>query len=138
MTDLVTFAGDEQVWLGKQAMASPHWGWVPGMLTLDGVRVLEGWWDCFRGIQEFTRSGEDGEVHGSYKNHIPDLSDAATLGAIEHALLPEMYGCEVSVCFYYRSWWIVLHNDSGTHIGLTNNPKTKAEALVAALHEKQR
>lgn len=76
--------------------------------------------------------GEEHEVRGDSLR--PDLKDPATLGCIEFGLLPQLYGCEVSVVLEEGLWVIACHN--GIKPSLTKTVRScsnKAEALFIAL-----
>jgi hypothetical protein len=58
---------------------------------------------------------------------LPDLDDAATIGAIEHGLLPEFYGEGCSLWYSPTGWH---YGRGGMSFG---SGQTKGAALVAAL-----
>lgn len=97
--------------------ASPNWLWVAGMRDTKGRRVNE------------VKGGRLLLFHGGVlaSGLEPDLSDAATLGCVEHVLLSSLYG---EGCLLWRSGlrW---------HYGRDRVPfgsgSTKGEALEAAL-----
>jgi len=126
--------------LAKRAVACKGWRWMPGM------RAIASWTE-HHAVRERvigTEHDDDGEAwlitawddevdRTLASAAVPDLNDPATLGCIEHGLLPELYGCEVSVCFWHDAWWLVRHDDSHTMRSLSGWPQSKVEALVAAL-----
>ena len=69
--------------LGKRLVASKHWRWMPGMLTLCGIRLNEGGSDYIIGHRSGPTKDGGGwvdtvDLDGIY----PDLSDAATKGCL--------------------------------------------------------
>jgi len=109
--------------IAKRAVACKGWRWMPGMLTLDGRRVV----------------GVDGDVlvlhyadeHKCYQRWTedaePDLADPATLGCLL-AMVREAHS-QVGLCAIDMSdgQWQVLFR-SGYVVGTS-----EAEALVAVL-----
>lgn len=84
--------------LGRRAVKAPGWRWVPGMLTMDAMRITCGEWAVsdgpYRGVVDPPDSGSaDGwsrgwsTAHAESQEWVPDLTDPATLGAIEHGIL---------------------------------------------------
>ncbi len=86
---------DRWLELGRRAVATPGWRWLPGMRDLaagrlvstDGDRLEWAWpreIDKERYQRERERSAQgEGE-------HLPDLRDPATLGALLFGLLPTL------------------------------------------------
>lgn len=112
------------------------------MLTICGGRVLavRGGWLLTAALLAGTCHGSIGERAAS--TCLPDIDDAATLGCLEHALIPfawndpDMYlariDCtpahsNVAVCW---RWTVIRPSAHGSVCGLY---ASKAEALVAAL-----
>jgi hypothetical protein len=120
--------------LARRAIACKRWRWMPGMLSVKGLRV--------------TRRDSDGYVVGYYedlsyiaecvKGSLPDLSDPATLGCLL-ALVRKAWGNEASVSLNISSFWAVggAKIQKGKSAGQTINlgiwKLTEVEALVAAL-----
>jgi len=114
--------------LARRAVACRGWRWLPGMHSSNGWRVLrvepEGVW--------FVRDDHllVERVPPTEIEDIPDLADPATLGAVEHGLLPEGWALAMEPG---HGWgviaggveWVVRPNGA--------NPMSKAAALVAAL-----
>jgi hypothetical protein len=110
--------------IAKRAVACKGWRWMPGMLTLDGRRVV----------------GVDGDVlvlhyadeHKCYQRWTedaePDLGDPATVGCLRE-LVKAAWSSEYVFTLYStdRASWIVKHGKMLVEAG------TEVEALVAAL-----
>jgi len=87
---------DEQIALGRRAVACKGWRWMAGMLTHDGYRMI---W-CSETEREwagpsFSEAGmawRYARIHG--ESSLPDLTDPATLGCM-FALVREAWGCVV-------------------------------------------
>lgn len=126
--------------LAKRAVACPGFYPTRGMRAFDvehddWVTVIEGYKGAKSVLVVALRPGvalAKSLVWRLAADLLPDLDDAGTLGCMENGLLPELYGCEVSVCFWHDTWWLVRHNDSHTMRSL-GWLKCKSEALVAAL-----
>lgn len=115
--------------IAKRATACKGWRWMPGMLTLDGRRVV----------------GVDGDVlelfyadeHKCYQRWTedaePDLGDPATVGCLL-ALVRDAWGRPSGTV---RRWsvdgwyWHADYDDE--HVSGKRLYPTEAEALVAAL-----
>ena len=120
--------------LARRVIACKRWGWMPGMLSKNGLRIV--------------RRDFDGYVVGYYENMsyiaecvpgtLPDLTDPATLGCLL-ALVREAWGPEASVSVNISSFWAVggARIQKGKSAGHTINlgiwKLTEVEALVAAL-----
>ncbi len=63
---------------------------------------------------------------------LPDLDDSATLGCIEHGLLPELLGAEGSLWRSQTGWHYGAHGQSW------GSGSTKVDALVVALESASR
>ena len=120
--------------LARRVIACKRWGWMPGMLSKNGLRIV--------------RRDFDGYVVGYYENMsyiaecvpgtLPDLTDPATLGCLL-ALVREAWGPEATVSVNISGFWAVggARIQTGKSAGHTINlgiwKLTEVEALVAAL-----
>jgi len=111
--------------LNERAVACNGWRWLPGMLTMDGVRIYAVEGDTFDGFDD------DSE----YNNHPvealewPDLTDPATLGCLL-ALVREAWGDQRAYMRAGFGWeWITDYCAEKW----PPDGETEAEALVAAL-----
>lgn len=117
--------------LARRAVACKPWQWMGGMLTLCGVRVIEGGYDYLIGHRSgATRDGGGWVDTGDAAGFLPDLTDSATLGCLL-ALVREAWG-EKKIGLEWED------GDSGAWLvnGIENNEihgQTESEALVAAL-----
>jgi hypothetical protein len=116
--------------LARRAVACKGWRWMPGMRAVGRRRMPAAW---FR-VEEYTH------MVGEWRDAVPDLTDAATLGALlalvrEVAQEPSLH---VRCMLPYAPdmggktpppW--VLHSGRGQRWG--DRYETEAEALVAAL-----
>ena len=108
-----------KVTLAAEAVAMERWRWLPGMRY---------WSEHRRGWDRIPDRPNDASFAKWLRStSLPDLDDAATLGCIEHGLLPEFYGENCSL-------W---HSATGWHYGRDGmsfgSGSTKGEALVEAL-----
>jgi hypothetical protein len=74
---------DEQIALAKRAVACKGWRWMPGTRTTEGMRVIHDpglWPDRPCAIREGT--WVDTAVPRPLGDHLPDLTDPATLGCL--------------------------------------------------------
>ena len=120
--------------LERRAIACKRWGWMPGMLSKNGLRIV--------------RRDFDGYVVGYYENMsyiaecvpgtLPDLTDPATLGCLL-ALVREAWGPEATVSVNISGFWAVggARIQKGKSAGHTINlgiwKLTELDALVSAL-----
>ena len=120
--------------LARRVIACKRWGWMPGMLSKNGLRIV--------------RRDFDGYVVGYYENMsyiaecvpgtLPDLTDPATLGCLL-ALVREAWGPEATVSVNISGFWAVggARIQTGKSAGHTINlgiwKLTEVEAIVAAL-----
>ena len=80
--------------LARRAVSCKGWQWLPGMLTLDGLRLggvahtPSGAWSCV------TAAGEPSDR--PMRDELPDLTDPATVGCVLH-LVRAAWGCPVEV-----------------------------------------
>ena len=121
--------------LSRRLVACEGFRWMPGMLSgrhngrcvdasdpsdlADGesqlVRWTRGHWKCT-------------DYQDPEPDDYPDLDDPATLGCIEHGLLPEAYGTtSVSLSPDGVTWAVFVDGEK------VSEAYTKREALVAAL-----
>jgi hypothetical protein len=89
---------EEMTELAKRAVASPHWRWMPGMVTAHGYRVTLVAEAGAAGVEEgcsYPRSWGleqwDGLGLWTSDDMLPDLTDPATLGCLL-ALVREALG----------------------------------------------
>lgn len=118
--------------LSQQFAANRHWRWFPGMTEAEeSFRVLavhEGG----RADIVYLYSGNHDEIN--MNGHVPSTIDPATLGCIEHGLVPEALGDpDACLCFspLDRSWYVY----SPKHDDCATSKDTKPAALLAALVE---
>ena len=143
---------DDLIKLARRAVACKGWRWMPGMRTLDAMRVIhdpDRWPDRPCAIREGTWI--DTALPRPLKDDLPDLCDPATLGCLL-ALVREAWGQPEMCCccsiapgwgvylalvreawgqdeaFCYREQWCVETPQKGYVYGAT-----EADALVAAL-----
>ena len=112
--------------LGLRALACKHWRHKDGTLDTQGARLHEDSWHQPRGWdpREFARLG---------CVHIPDLTDAATLGCLRE-LVREAWGesiVAVPLAFGLQ-WHACRERNPGSGL-VVGSGATEAEALVAAL-----
>lgn len=75
----------------------------------------------------------DGHGGRSVGPMLPDLDDPATLGCIEHRLLPEAWpGCDIQTHWSGRHGSVYIHDSECVEV-FAIEMVAKAEALVAAL-----
>jgi len=121
--------------LARRFVACKGWRWVAGMLATDGWRVAgrEGDLILWGRGREVTGLSVRSETNGN-----PDLSDAATRGAILE-LVRGAWGDPLAYVGYFAPHWKVI----GSHQNKTETPAswgcllgrgdTEIEALLAAL-----
>lgn len=74
---------EEQIALARRAIACKGWRWMPGMRTTEGMRTIHDprlWPDRPCAIREGT--WVDTAVPRPLGDHLPDLTDPATLGCL--------------------------------------------------------
>lgn len=107
--------------LAERAVEAKAWRWMPGMLTLSGLRV-----------------GPKGLPKG---RHLPDLLDPATLGCIVGILRDESGSSNLCIECYREQWnerwiqlWAVSASGSAQHyVEDMHGFSTEADAAVTAL-----
>jgi hypothetical protein len=108
--------------LARRAIACKRWRWMPGMLSVKGLRVV--------------RRDDDRYVIGYYANReslservvdLPDLSDPATLGCLL-SLVREAWGKPNLYARPEGDYWRMWAEEPGAFVFTT-----EAAALVAAL-----
>jgi hypothetical protein len=120
--------------LARRAVACKRWRWMPGMLSVKGLRVTE--------------TDPEGYVAGYYEDYsyigncvegsLPNLSDPATLGCLL-ALVRKAWGPAASVSVNLSGFWavggatVLSGKGKGASINLGIWKLTELEALVAAL-----
>lgn len=118
--------------LAKRAIACKGWRWLPGMRTQHHGRVIDGTGVAVVDGSRLIAPALDRAwtVPAREVAALPDLSDAATLGALL-ALVREAWGCDSLTCqpllplVGVHGWRVVGTSAKSGH--------TEAEALVAAL-----
>jgi hypothetical protein len=125
---------DQEIAIARRAVACPKWRWMPGMLQIFAPGTVTDGVVCGR----VTGSGEWGRpMLPSVMGAIPDLTDPATLGCIEHGLLPAGWWLvpvvrglgEVGAWVVYR----YVDRADGRPMPVSRPCPTKGEALIAAL-----
>jgi hypothetical protein len=113
--------------LARRAVACKHWRWMPGVLTISGVRV--------EFISDTDAPGEYDLGHAcghlSSREELPDLTDPATLGCLL-ALVRKAWGEPGLYCVCHKGKWLVEWPDLEGDLDL-DYARTEAEALVRAL-----
>jgi hypothetical protein len=122
--------------LGRRAVFCKGWKWLPGMLTMDGIRVVRV--DVDPGGYAIGYS-TGGYVWALNADDLPAFADPATLGCLL-ALVREAHGA-ASVVYLprdgmIRAWRVVTFAHGAgwlTPARCLGEGATEAEALVAAL-----
>ena len=120
---------DDLIALARRAVACKNWRWMPGMRTLDAMRVIhdpDRWPDRPCAIRE--GGWVDTAPPRPLKDDLPDLADAATLGCLL-TLVREAWGARPASMVNERTdrWAMFFLGGPVVH------GPTEAEALVAAL-----
>ena len=120
----------EQIVLARRAVACKGWKWMPGMRTLNAMRVVHDpdlWPDRPCALRE--GCWIDTAPPRPLNDDLPDLSDAATLGCLL-ALVREAWNDQRAYIRASFGWeWITDYCVEKWPPG----GETEAEALVAAL-----
>jgi hypothetical protein len=133
----MTITETEPTITGEQFAANKHWSWSPGMslsyLDIDGDRVN------YSSLVISVRTDGTPVIDlrlpiGAEAEPWPNTDDHATLGCIEHGLVPAaLQDPDACLCFNPRdrTWYVYSpkHDDCATGKG------TKPAALLAALDE---
>jgi len=120
--------------LASRAVASPHWRWMPGMLTLEEIvpPAITLGWDAARvlhadegdAVRVCTVLGKARDIHDTA---LPDLTDPATLGCLL-ALVREVR---------HESTWLPTCLDAEDEAWIVEPPsrnrQTRHESYAAAL-----
>ena len=111
--------------LGRRAVACKVWRWMPGMVTVDGVRI---YW-CGDGVIDGVDDDSEYLDYPVERLDLPDLQDPATLGCLL-ALVREAHNDPRMVV----RWDVVSRRwETVSRYSLHGDASTEAEALVAAL-----
>ena len=96
--------------LARRAVASPHWRWMPGMLTEHGNRYV---------------------AEGQYprRSVLPDLTDPATVGCLITLVQEAHPECRIDLCDDMAR----VIRSGGDGVNVTDGWHPTDEALVAAL-----
>ena len=132
----------------RRALACKRWRWMPGMRDTHGCRVVDVAHGELR-LHDWStyadpRHGQDYwgtvEVTTISESDVPDLDDPATLGCIEHGLLPAAWpGCAIKVMRYTTPSGAVFADVYVHDYKLPSNERFAVvyvpigEALIAAL-----
>ena len=121
--------------LAKRAVACRHWRWMPGMRAVGRRRMPAAW---FR-VEEYTH------MVGEWRDAVPDLTDAATVGCLlalvrEACKDPTIGAVQAGdhqttvagLTIPSRSHWLVMRAGA-VGLDVHKHGDTEAEALVAAL-----
>ncbi len=125
---------EEQIALARRAVACKGWRWMPGVRTTDGMRVIHDphlWPDRPCAIREGT--WVDTAVPRPLGDHLPDLTDPATLGCLLF-LVRKAHNRPEAQTHYANvsSLWVVRWGEVGVGEWFGYGA-TEAHALVAAL-----
>jgi hypothetical protein len=114
--------------LNERAVACKGWRWLPGMLTMDGVRIYAVEGDTFDGFDNDSEYVD----HPVSALEWPDFTDAATRGCLLE-LVREAWGEPSLTVVFTGEWWDCdcCGWPETRCAGLSG--LTEAEALVAAL-----
>jgi len=116
--------------LGQRAVACADWRWMPGMLDVEGWRILRGE-DAGAGASLANADGEVMHDRSLSLDVLPDLTDPATIGCLL-ALVREAWGDPlVTPCADVGNGAGVWRVDVGS--ARFGHYPTEAAALVAAL-----
>ena len=120
---------NDMIALSRRAVACKGWRWMPGMRTVDAMRVIhdpDRWPDRPCAIRE--GGWIDTAPPRPLKDDLPDVTDAATLGCLL-ALVRAAWRDHI-VAKFGNGWW-ELETDGARWDDATT--QSFVEALVAAL-----
>jgi hypothetical protein len=129
--------------IAEKFVVVKHWLWLPGMRDSDGWLVVEveqpsnGVWPLAAYLSDgYTADGHAGGdiVKTNSVRMRPDLDHPATLGCIEHGIVPAaLQDPDACLCFAprERNWFVY----SPKHDDCATSKNTKPAALLAALEE---
>ena len=123
---------DEMIVLAKRAVACPKWRWMPGMRTLDAMRVIhdpDRWPDRPCAIRE--GGWIDTSPPRPLKDDLPDLCDPATLGCLLALVREAWESPKANISWVTDENCMVVFDPRHAQRFLLGD--TEAEALVAAL-----
>jgi hypothetical protein len=123
---------EEQIELGRRAVACKGWRWIPGMLARDAGWVLHRIQDDGSALDLSDDILERGWGY-STETLRPIFDDPATLGGLL-ALVREAMSAETLYTRPTRTGWTIMMG-SGKNLGKVSDGTTEAEALVAALED---
>lgn len=114
--------------LGRRAVACKGWRWMPGMITVDGVRI----YGCGVGVIDGVDNDSEYLDYPVERLDLPDLQDPATLGCllalVREARKSDRIHLQYVHYFAGAGRWECLER-----YNLYSGGATEAEALVAAL-----
>jgi hypothetical protein len=125
---------DEMIALARRVVACEGWRWMPGMRTLNAMRVVHDpdlWPDRPCALRE--GCWIDTAPPRPLNDDLPDLTDPATMGCLL-ALVREAWGGDFEQV--WSEWYPPLSRwgiRAGSRSVLLVSGDTEAEALVAAL-----
>jgi hypothetical protein len=126
---------NEPTTTGEQFAANKHWSWAAGMRSTSGHRCVV----QFRDGRDVLRLEHEVCLHTDDFDDVedplvPDTADHATLGCIEHGLVPTaLQDPDACLCFnpHEHNWFVY----SPKHDDCATSKDTKPAALLAALDE---
>ena len=123
---------DDFIKLGKRAVACRGWQWMPGMRTVDAMRVIhdpDRWPDRPCAIRE--GGWIDTSPPRPLKDDLPDLTDPATLGCLLALVREAWESPKANISWVTDENCMVVFDPRHAQRFLLGD--TEAEALVAAL-----
>jgi hypothetical protein len=114
--------------LNERAVMCKGWRWLPGMLTMDEVRIYAVEGDTFDGFDDDSEYND----HPVSALEWPDLTDPATLGCLL-ALVRKAWGCSGMATMQNMRCWEVWQCQKCSGKCFDGFGATEAEALVDAL-----
>jgi hypothetical protein len=137
----------DQIQIARALVASPHWRWMPGMLTESSnnyhrparIEALDGDTCGLTVIPDsdgpiFAAHHEWG-IAGSFPRGctLPDLTDPATIGCL-HALACERWGGWVieAIPWDHRAWWMAVCVPGSPSVTNPNNRGPVPRAICGA------